>query len=1061
MTDTLSPPHTAARGLGRFSIRALMVCLVLVVALPAAGLVAWLFDEMVRQEERAAVTRVRELASNMNAMLDLTLRDRLSGLERLASRPQLRSLDSARFDPMVSVYLGAPAEFDNLQINHADGSPLYSQHTEMRALPLVMAAPDTPAGGTPSASVSDLRQQSATGRWVALLTVPVRNARGQVNAHLSLALDLQNLNQRVMAQVPPSAIIGVVDRNEHYLLRSLAPETYIGMRGPQRVITDTQAQDSGTLTATGPDGITRVYAFETMARTGWRVVAGLPADEVYGNARRVRQLGMSVGGAMVLLALLVAWLAGRGVVRPIHALARAVDRIGQGDTQARAPVHGPREVQTVAQQFNHMADARQSAEAALRHSENDLAITLQSIGDAVIATDLQGRVVRMNPTAERLTGWPLDSARGRPMGEVFRIVHATTRDPAEDPVQKVLRTHSVVALANHTALLARGGQEYHIADSAAPIRDADGATLGVVLVFSDVSEAYRVQKELRASLEVLRLRDRALAEVSQGVLIADPSVRLTWVNPGFERLTGYRADEVLGRTPMFLQNPLTDPAVAAALRDALRKGEGFDGEILNCRKDGSPLWLAINVSPLHDEHGDLSGFVCAQRDITAHKHAEAERQALEAQLRESQKMESIGTLAGGIAHDFNNLLGAILGHTALACSDLGPTHPAQQNLAQIRRASERARELVQQILAFSRRQPHALVVQAARPIVEETMALLRATLPAMVALRSQLDAQPLHIHADATQLQQVLMNLGTNAAHALADRPRHPLGTPHRQAGGRADGADADGSNAAPTPAAEGGWIELGLDSQPPLSAAPSTDTRTLGTMPAGPCVHLWVRDNGSGMDEATCARIFEPFFTTKPVGTGTGLGLSVAHGIIQSHHGAIAVRSQPGLGTTVHLYLPACEAPGTDALDPAADDGAPTPPAPATVVQGHGERVLYVDDDEVMRAMVERILLRAGWAPTCADGEASARALLAEAEPPFDVLVSDYNMPGSSGLDLARAVMQDHPGLPIVMASGYLSEALRSGAEALGLRHLVRKQNLFEELAPTVQRALDENRGH
>jgi PAS domain S-box-containing protein len=422
-------------------------------------------------------------------------------------------------------------------------------------------------------------------------------------------------------------------------------------------------------------------------------------------------------------------------------------------------------------------------------------------------------------------------------------------------------------------------------------------------------------------------------------------------------------------------------------------------------KDGSYRWLSWNAYPVV---ADKTIFAVV-RDITEQKKMEEAKAQLELRLRESQKLEALGTLAGGIAHDFNNILGAILGNAALARDEMVPGSAAAACLDEIRRASLRARDLVQQILTFSRHEPQRLVTQPLQPIIEETHKLLRATLSARVRLEVSLDDGPHHVHADATQIQQVLMNLCTNAWHALKD------------------GA---------------GLISIGLEP----AALDETDCRRLAGLRAGPHVHLWVRDDGVGMDAATRDRIFEPFFTTKPVGQGTGLGLSVVHGIVTAHHGAIAVDTEPGRGTTFHLYVPVVEA-GSRA--PAAG------PASAQPVSGRGERVLYVDDDETMVLMVERLLQRAGYqSHVCLSAQEAIQAVRAQPEW-FDLVVTDYNMPGLSGLQVARALAELRPSLPVVLSSGYIGEELRTEARRLGVRALLEKQNLFEDLCPLVGQLL------
>jgi len=401
------------------------------------------------------------------------------------------------------------------------------------------------------------------------------------------------------------------------------------------------------------------------------------------------------------------------------------------------------------------------------------------------------------------------------------------------------------------------------------------------------------------------------------------------------------------------------------------------------------------------------------RDITARVQADDDRKALEAQLRQSHKMEAIGTLAGGIAHDFNNVISAIIGNVELAREDVGAAHPALQSLDEIRKASRRARDLVSQILAFSRVQPQPRKAVALAPLVEEVVKLLRATLPAGIELGMTMAKDVPHVLADPTQIHQILMNLCTNAWHAMHD--------------GR-------------------GRIDIQVNT----AVLGQSAVRTHTDLQPGRYVHLSVRDNGKGMDAVTLERIFEPFFTTKAIGVGTGLGLSVVHGIMRGYQGAITVNSQLGGGTTFHLYFPAAEsAAGTTAVET----------APAVPPRGRGQHVLYLDDEESLVLLVTRMLERSGY--RVAGYTESAHALQAVRADPgrFDLVVTDYNMPGMSGLDVAREVSRIRPDLPVVVTSGYITDELREKAPEAGVRQLVYKPNSVEELCETVRHLLDEGK--
>jgi PAS domain S-box-containing protein len=419
--------------------------------------------------------------------------------------------------------------------------------------------------------------------------------------------------------------------------------------------------------------------------------------------------------------------------------------------------------------------------------------------------------------------------------------------------------------------------------------------------------------------------------------------------------------------------------------------------------NGRERFYIVSGQPRFDAEGKFAGYIGVGRDLTELHEARRERERLQAQLREAHKLEALGTLAGGVAHDFNNLLGALLGSLRMAREDAAAAPPPatlQTHLAQMERTGQRARELVQRILAYSRRAPPSTATLPVQPLVHEAMALLRATLPPRVALVEALSAEPLLVQIDAGQWQPVLVNLGINAWQALGDAP---------------------------------GTIEFG--------AAPGrlSDQRD--------AVQLWVRDSGCGMDAETRRRAFEPFFTTKAPGEGTGLGLALVHGVITAHGGEVEIDSAPGAGTTVRLLLPRAQAASADA--PAADAPAPLCWLP------RGHRVLLVDDDEVVRLVATALLERAGSEVVALESASSALARL-QAEPTgWHALVTDLHMPGLDGLALARQARELAPDLALVLVSGNLSDAARARALTLGVQGLVHKERMAEELLPVLSAAL------
>ena len=431
-------------------------------------------------------------------------------------------------------------------------------------------------------------------------------------------------------------------------------------------------------------------------------------------------------------------------------------------------------------------------------------------------------------------------------------------------------------------------------------------------------------------------------------------------------------------------------------------------------KDGSWKWvLSRGMVIARDDDGQPLRMVGTHSDITELKQAEAQQRALEAQLRESQKMEAIGTLAGGVAHDFNNLLAAILGNLALAREDVGPEHPAQESLGEISRAAIRARQLVQQILSFSRRQAQQLVHQPLVPLVEETLALMRSLLPAGVRLTTRIGGSELSVLADATQVQQVLMNLCTNAWQALDGRS---------------------------------GEVTVALRPVV-LNAARALQT---GGIAAGTYACLSVADNGPGMDTDTQRRVFEPFFTTKPPGAGTGLGLAVVHGIVRAHNGTIAISSRPGEGARFDVYLPLA---GAAAAPQVAAE--PLAVASRPAIQTSDWHVVYVDDYEAMVFLVGRLLRKRGYRVSTFTSGESALAWMQDHPDPIDLLVTDQNMPGMSGVDLARESLRERPGLRVAIVSGHVNDKLLLDASEAGVHEVMAKQDSMDALGEAIAKLL------
>ncbi len=859
---------------------------------------------------------------------------------------------------------------------------------------------------------------------------------------------------------------------------------------------------------------------------------------------------------------------------------------------------------------------QQKARDALRKSEVHLRTMLDSIGDAVISTDINGLVTNMNPVAQQLIGCRLEEALRQPITRVFRIVHEHTREPLPNPVKLVLATGRPAELAQNALLIARSGREIPVADSAAPILSAAKKVAGVVMVFRDqtferesrrsleenearfrhlleqmelipvqgynekrqviywnaastkaygyspeealgrrieeliipkgmrqrvirqingwfaggdpipteenmmqdkngglvpvhsshvmhvttagIKEMFCIdvdlrnlkaaENQMRESRNLLRSiidtipaevwwkdadlhymganepfaswvrlnepedvigktdddlypgpyarsfaeDDRAVLETGrpklhmvkpvdlgckdihwrevnkvplrgqdgrviglvgtavditerkknedelkqlstaieqspEAIVITDVSGAIQYVNPAFERVSGYSREEVLGKNPRILNGGRNDAALYRELWETITDGRVWEGSLENRRKDGTLFTQEISIAPVKNESGRIINYVAIKRDITQELLREEE-------LRQSQKMEAVGLLAGGVAHDFNNILQAVQGFCELLLFDLEEGTLSHQNVLEIKKSSTKAIGLTKQLLTLSRKSPTDCAVLEMNDMVWETEPLIRILLGEQYELEMNLaDGLP-EITADPGQMTQIIMNLAVNARDAMAGGGRLTIET-----------------------------REIAFE-----RPDPSMPESRPGTF-----VCLSLSDTGHGIEEHVLKRLFEPFFTTKELGKGTGLGLSVVYGIVQQSRGWITVRSELGKGSTFHLFFPAAaEADNGAAPEP---DEEPEPP-----------RVLVVDDEEAIRTLMKDILQQSGFCVTTAASQAEAVEIFSNSDGDYDLLLVDMKLPDGSGLETADRLREAVPDLPVLLCSGYAEEEVR-----------------------------------
>lgn len=563
-----------------------------------------------------------------------------------------------------------------------------------------------------------------------------------------------------------------------------------------------------------------------------------------------------------------------------------------------------------------------------------------------------------------------------------------------------------------------------VAGSSVPEREPDGSIIWHGFI-TNITERKLAESKLRESERRLR-EAQAISQIGNFHWDAYAN-KVTWSDQLY-RL--YERDQNTFE-PSFDSytasiHPDDRTNILQQLQAAMTNKSSFDHQYRIILDDGQMRWVRARGNALVNSDGQFIGLEGTCQDISEQKQIEATTASLEAQLRESQKMEAIGTLAGGIAHDFNNILATILGNVEIAIPESAGASPVVQNcLVNIRNAGDRARDLVQQILSFSRRQPTQRNPISLVEVVDEVAKLLMATLPSSLSLDVQCSLDRPCIMGDATQIQQVLLNLATNSMQAMnGDRGCIRI---------RLDTVVLD--------------RQL-VDSNSQLSLVQSRSV--------GPVVRLRFSDDGPGMNSETLNRIFEPFFTTKPIDQGTGLGLSVVHGIVQRHDGTVIVESQPEHGTTFTIYLPAILSTGESQTM----DALPTD-MQSTSEHAKAAHVLYIDDDEAVLEVAQQLLERGGFRTSCFSDYQSALDALRSNPLDFDLVVTDYNMPGMHGLEVAREIRKIRQVLPVVITSGYVDAELTAGAQACGVQELVAKPFRLVELYSVIQRLVKNNGKH
>ncbi|MGZ3598016.1 MAG: hybrid sensor histidine kinase/response regulator [Syntrophales bacterium] len=612
----------------------------------------------------------------------------------------------------------------------------------------------------------------------------------------------------------------------------------------------------------------------------------------------------------------------------------------------------------------------------------------------IFRTDAEGELIYVNDRWCEIAGMPIEMAVGRNWADAIRP------EERESVVKKLYES----VRGNHPFNLeyqfrrSDGSSTWVLGQATAEFRDA-GEISGYVGTITDITERKRAEEE-RMHLAT------AIEQMAEGLIVTNKDWVIQYINPAVERMSGYSRSELIGKHSRILKSDKHDRAFYKNIRETLARGEVWAGHLVNRKKDGAFYETEVTSSPVLDSAGNIMNYVSIHRDITREMR-------LERELRQAHKMEAIGTLAGGIAHDFNNILMAIIGYTEMALYKMPEgTTPVRRDLEQVLKAGYRARDLVNQILTFSHQSDQERKVIDIVPTVKEALKLLRSSLPSTIEIRQDIAIPPEKgvILADPTQIHQVLMNLCTNAAHAMRDK---------------------------------GGILSVSLAS---VEAATYLVSRYPDLKP-GPYVRLTVGDTGHGVDPSILERIFDPYFTTKGPGEGTGMGLAVVQGIVKRHGGMITVQSEIGKGTSFHLLFPRIEQEiAQEAMV-------------AEVLPRGRERILFVDDEKSLVDLGKGMLESLGYSVTIKTNSLEALETFRAQPDAFDLIITDVTMPGMTGIELAKELMAIRSDIPIILCTGFSELIDEKHAKEMGIREFVMKPFVIGKHAKAIRRVLEEKR--
>ena len=632
-----------------------------------------------------------------------------------------------------------------------------------------------------------------------------------------------------------------------------------------------------------------------------------------------------------------------------------------------------------------MSEWRRAEQALVQSEEKFRILSEKSIAGINISQD--GVFKYVNPRMTELFGYTEEEMLDMP---IHKIIYKDDMDHVRQNILKRMHGDTDTVVYEFRGVK-KSGEIIHIQTFGSVINYR-----GQIAAFGTLID---ITERKRAEVERIRL-EKAIDQTSEAIFITDTFGTIQYVNPAFEKLNGYMRYEVIGRNAELLKGEDEENPDYNELWDSLRESRSWRGTLSNRRKNGTQYNAEATFSPIRDNNGMISQFIVVLKDVT-------DRVRIEKQLRQSQKMEAIGTLAGGIAHDFNNILGAILGYTELVVDDAGKGSRIHRNMQEVMSAATRAKELVAQILAFSRQKEQEKKPVNVLHIVKEVLRLLRSSTPSTIEIKRTLESNSPIVMADPTQIHQIVMNLCTNASQAMKE---------------------------------SGGILDVHVTEQEFLEPFFARHE-----LKPGKYVRLSIGDTGNGIPQEILERVFEPYFTTKKHEGGTGLGLAIVHGIVRNLDGDIIVTSEEGIGTEFVVYLPLID-----------HESSPMEPVNEPLPRGN-ETILFIDDEDMLIDFAQQAFERLGYDIHTFKDPREALKYYNRNKDRIDLVITDQTMPKMTGAQLATAILHENPDLPIILCTGYSETISKDRALQMGIREYIMKPLIMKEMAFIVRGILDD----